>query len=104
MPAQVTVIYPSASDAKFDMDYYLSSHMPLVQKLWGPAGLKGWKVIKFGDDAPYSVQATLEWDSMEDFQKAAAGEHTKEIMGDVTNFSNQHPHLMPGEVVGSATV
>jgi hypothetical protein len=26
------------------MDYYLSTHMPLVQEKWGPHGLKSWKV------------------------------------------------------------
>ncbi|KAJ9622340.1 hypothetical protein H2203_006558 [Taxawa tesnikishii (nom. ined.)] len=100
MPAQVTVIYPNEPNAKFDMDYYLSTHMPLVQKLWGPQGLKSWTVLKFGNDSPYSVQATLEWDDMETFQKAAAGEHTAEIMNDVPNFASTKPHLMPGEVVG----
>lgn len=84
------------------MKYYLDSHMPLVGKLWGPAGLKGWKVLKFGDDQPYCVQATLEWGSMEDFQKAGAGEHTAEIMGDVKNFSDKEPTLMPGEVTGTS--
>jgi hypothetical protein len=26
------------------MDYYLKTHMPLVQEKWGPSGLKSWKV------------------------------------------------------------
>lgn len=84
------------------MDYYLSSHMPLVGKLWGPQGLKGWKVVKFGDDQPHSVQATLEWADIKDFQKAAGGEHTAQIMGDVPNFSDKEPVLMPGSIVGSS--
>lgn len=74
--------------------------MPLVQKLWGPEGLKSWTVLKFGPDAPYSVQATLHWASMKDFQTAAQGKHTAEIMGDVKNFSNKEPTLIPGEIVG----
>lgn len=84
------------------MDYYLSSHMPLVGKLWGPSGLTSWKVIKFGEDQPYAVQATLEWSDLSAFQKAAAGEHTAQIMGDVTNFSDKNPTLIPGEVVGTS--
>ena len=101
MPAAtVTVLYPSGSDAKFDMDYYLSSHMPLAQKLWGKEGLKSWKVLKFGDDQPYSVQATLEFESVDDYSKAMASDGTKEILADVPNFSNKSPTLMMGEVVG----
>jgi len=103
MPIQVTVIYPASSSSTFNMDYYLSTHMPLVQKLWGPAGLKNWTVLKFGADAPYSVQATLFWDSMADFENAGKDqENTGKIMGDIKNFSNVDPVLMPGEVVGSA--
>lgn len=94
------VLYPQ--DAKFDMDYYLSSHMPLVQKLWGPAGLKSWKVIKYPEDQPYSVQATLEWGDFEDFVKASQGAQTAEILGDVKNFCDKDPILMPGQVLGSA--
>lgn len=83
------------------MDYYLSTHMPLVQKLWGPHGLKNWTVLKFGADAPYSVQATLFWDSMGDFEKAGKTEEAGKIMGDIPNFSSEQPTLMAGEVVGS---
>ena len=60
------------------------------------------KVLKFGDDSPYSVQATLEWGSLEDFQKAASDQDAlNAIMGDVKNFSNTTPKLMTGEIVGS---
>lgn len=60
------------------------------------------QVLKFGDDAPYCVQATLEWGSMSDFQKATQQQDAMDaIMGDVKNFSNTTPKLMTGEVVGS---
>ena len=60
------------------------------------------QVLKFGDDAPYCVQATLEWGSMSDFQKATQDKAAMDaIMGDVSNFSNTTPKLMTGEVVGS---
>merc|ERR1712070_1259398 len=100
MSATTTVIYEKGTD--FKMDYYLKTHMPLVQEKWGPSGLKSWKVLKFGDDAPYAVQATLEWGSMSDFQKATQDEAAMDaIMGDVSNFSNTTPKLMTGEVVAS---
>jgi hypothetical protein len=59
------------------------------------------KVIQFGDDSPYAVQATLEWDSLNDFKKAAGSDATKTVMDDVKNFSNTTPKLFSGEVVGS---
>lgn len=62
MSSYVTVIYPQG--AKFDKDYYKSTHMPLVEKNWKSYGLKSWKVVYFPDDAPYSVQALLEWENL----------------------------------------
>lgn len=29
---------------QFNMDYYLKTHMPLVQEKWAEHGLKSWKV------------------------------------------------------------
>jgi uncharacterized protein (TIGR02118 family) len=76
--------------------------MPLVQNKWSSYGLKSWKVIKFGDDSPYCVQATLEWGSLDDFQKAATSDSAKEVLGDVPNFSDKDPVLMSGDVVGTS--
>jgi hypothetical protein len=123
--ASVTVLYPQG--AKFDMDYYMAKHIPLVASKWTKDGLKGWKVLKFNDDAPYCVQATLEWGDMkvstcvvrlvyvrmrcteeltplcmQEFQTAAGGPDTAEIMGDIKNFSDKEPVLMPGAVVGTS--
>lgn len=42
-PATVTVVYPQG--AKFNMDYYKSTHMPLVQEKWGSMGLTSCKHI-----------------------------------------------------------
>ncbi|EME88131.1 uncharacterized protein MYCFIDRAFT_148752 [Pseudocercospora fijiensis CIRAD86] len=95
--ASVTVVYPAGGT--FNMDYYKSTHMPLVQEKWAKYGLKSWKVVKFPDDSPYSVQATLEWDNIKQFQDAASGPEAKDVLGDVPNFSNKDPVIMAGEVV-----
>jgi hypothetical protein len=60
------------------------------------------QVLQFPADAPYCVQATIEWGSMSDFKKATEDKAAMDaIMGDVSNFSNTSPKLMTGEVVGS---
>ena len=76
--------------------------MPLVESKWKSYGLKSWKVIQFKEDAPYCVQATLEWGSMDEFNKAASGPETPEVLGDVPNFSDKEPILMPGDVTGTS--
>ena len=100
MGGTVTVVYPQG--AKFNMDYYMSTHMPLVAKHWNSYGLQSWKVLKFGDDSPYCVQATLEWDSLDSFNKAASSDSASEVLGDIKNFSDKDPVLMPGEIVGTS--
>ena len=102
---QITVLYPNASDANFNMDYYLKTHMPMVAEQFGPHGFKGYSVCKIKgipkpdktmDPGPYSVQALLNFDSIKDFQ-AALGATGEKVMGDVPNFSNQQPTLLVGE-------
>ena len=33
----MTILYPKADDSRFDMDYYTSTHMPMVAKAFGGA-------------------------------------------------------------------
>lgn len=40
---KISVLYPNHEGAKFDMAYYCQTHMPLVQRLLGPA-MKGMSV------------------------------------------------------------
>ncbi|KAI1811986.1 hypothetical protein GGS20DRAFT_560254 [Poronia punctata] len=98
----VVVVYPA--EAKFDMEYYLSSHMPLVQKSWAPQGLRGWKVAQYSSpDSPYSVQAWLEWESKEHSEKGFASAEAKEVFGDIPNFTDKQPVVASGELAASAT-
>ncbi|KAL9097815.1 MAG: hypothetical protein Q9165_000141 [Trypethelium subeluteriae] len=92
----VTVLYPTGGT--FNMDYYISSHMPMVQKNLGSSGLTGWRVTKntgtpSGAEPPYAVTCELYLDSLEEFQKGM-GTHGSEIMGDIPNFSDKEPILL----------
>lgn len=106
MPACITVIYPAAEDATFNLDYYMKTHMPLVLENWNRFGMSGYKVSKFvgtatGASSPYTIQALLHFDSLESFRKAAQGPPAQAIMGDIPNFSNKEPVIMVGDVVGT---
>jgi uncharacterized protein (TIGR02118 family) len=105
MPIQITVLYPNASDASFNMDYYLNTHMPMVAELFGPYNFKGYSVCRIKgipkpdktmDPSPYSVQALLNFEAISDFQ-AALSEAGEKVMSDVPKFSNQSPTLLVGE-------
>jgi uncharacterized protein (TIGR02118 family) len=106
MTVSCTVLYPNDADATFNMDYYLSSHMPLVGKHFGQHGLQSWSVTEFqpgpdGAKPPYSVQATLVFDKAEEVGKAIEAEGSV-VFGDVPNFSNKQPVFMMGPVKGES--
>lgn len=98
----VNVLYPNEEGAKFDMNYYLSKHIPMVKKLLGPA-LKGCIVEQGlgggapGSKAPYSVLCHLRFESLEAFQNAF-GPHAAEIQADVRNYSAVEPAIQMSEV------
>lgn len=101
MPATATVLYPI--DHKFDLDYYLNTHMPLVAKTWTPEGLTSWKVLQFkAPGSIYQIQCTLEFTSAEAVQGAMASAGAPQIMGDIPNFTDAQPVIVAGEVVGSS--
>ena len=98
----VAVLYPKTATSHFDTAYYHAKHMPLVQELWAPIGLRGARVM-LGQPGPdgkppaYAVITILEFESMEAFGKAAAT-HGGPIMGDIANFTNVQPVLQFNEV------
>ncbi len=103
MATTITVMYENVADATFDLDYYLTKHMPLVDEKFKPFGIKGWRVLKavgapFGEPM-YSIIATLEFDTPEQFKAAVAAEGGP-VFGDVPNFSNKEPVVVIGDVVG----
>ena len=104
MAATITVLYPEADGATFDMDYYLAKHMPMVARRFGAHGMTGWRVERIvgtptSDKAAFSVKATLEFGSPEGFKAALAAEGGP-VIGDVPNFTTLKPEFLIGEVVG----
>ena len=99
---KVYVIYPNNPGGTFDMDYYLTKHMPMVGARLKPA-LKAMTVDNGiggalpGTDAAYRVITTLQFDSVETFQ-AAFIPHASEIQGDIPAFTNIAPTVQISEV------
>lgn len=97
----VTVLYPSGPGSKFDMDYYLRSHIPMVQKRLGAPlrrvaveqGLSGGAP---GQPPPFLAAAHLHFDSLEAFQSAFAP-HADAILADVPNYTNTSPVIQISE-------
>jgi uncharacterized protein (TIGR02118 family) len=99
---KVTVLYPNSQSAKFDMDYYLGRHMPLVREKSGSAckgiavdqGLAGGAP---GSEAAYIAIGHILYDSVDAFQ-AVFAHHGQTLLADVPNFTNVQPVIQISEV------
>ena len=99
---RVSVMYPNQEGGNFDYDYYLATHMPLVQDKWGDA-LRGVEVVKGlsgpeGSPVSYVTVASLKFDDVPAFEAALAA-HAEQIMGDIPNFTNIEPVVQIEEVL-----
>ena len=100
---KVSVMYPHASETRFDHDYYRDHHMPMVKRLMG-AHLRRYSVDKGlaggtpGSPPTYIAMGHLYCDSVQAFE-AGFGPHQKEILADVPNYTNAQLVIQISEVV-----
>jgi uncharacterized protein (TIGR02118 family) len=99
---KVSVLYPNGTNNKFDMNYYLTKHIPMVKQKLGSAcknvvveeGVSGGAP---GAPATYLAMAHLTFDSVDAFQKAFTP-HAEAIMGDIPNYTNAQPTIQISQV------
>jgi uncharacterized protein (TIGR02118 family) len=98
---RVSVFYPNSAGATFDMAYYTSKHLPLLQKriatCKGVSADKGLAGGTPGSQPTYIAIAHLLFDSVEAFESGFAP-HASEILGDVPNYTNTRPILQINEI------
>ena len=98
---KVSVLYPNSAGARFDMAYYTSKHMPMVQRLVttckGIAAEKGVAGGTPGSQPTYIAIGHLLFDSVQAFQ-SGFGPHAQEIMGDIPNYTNTQPVIQVSEI------
>jgi uncharacterized protein (TIGR02118 family) len=102
---RVSVFYPAAQGKKFDIDYYKNKHMKLVSDRLKAFGLVRTEVDKGvaggapGSAAPYVAIGHVYVNSIDGFQKGM-GQHGKEIMADIANYTDIPPQIQISEIVG----
>ncbi len=103
---KVSVLYPNAEGCRFDMDYYCSSHMPMVRDKLGTA-LKGLAVDRGvaggtpGSAPTYVACGHLFFESVDAFL-AAFGPNAKAILGDIPNYTDIQPVTQVSEILLNA--
>ena len=98
-----TVLYPNKDGATFDMDYYLTSHIPMLKRELGSA-LKGCIVEQGlggrdpGTKAEFAVLCHLRFDSVESFHQAMEPV-AAQIRNDVANYASEAPIVQLSDVI-----
>ena len=94
---KISIFYPNTTGARFDMDYYLTKHMPVsIEKLSAGKGYRSVSVERgVGGAAPESEPAFVAmcqyvFDSAEDFL-AAFNQHAELLQGDIPNYTDIQP-------------
>ena len=98
------VMYPATESGRFDLDYYMQNHIPLVRRLWEPLGLSAVSIMRAvpapdGAAPAYTLTALLTFGSMSEFE-AAAAQHGAEIFADIPQFTDAKPVITFNEAVG----
>ena len=81
------VTYPGDAATRFDRDYYLARHVPLVMRAWGPYGLQSCAAFWPAEDGAGTI-ATAECRFSDE---AALSAETPEVMADIAHFTDAKP-------------
>ena len=91
---KISILYPNQPGRRFDMDYYLNTHMPMsIERLSTHPGFKGVSVERGlaggtpGSAPTYIALCHFLFDSLEDFL-AAFMPHAEFLQGDMPNYTN----------------
>ena len=101
---KVSILYPNKEGTHFNMDYYVRTHMPLVQSRLNPMGLKGIGIERgvnggsAGSPAPYHCMGHLLFDTLDAYQTGMKT-HGMELAGDIRNFTNTAPVFQISEII-----
>lgn len=101
---RVTVLYPHDPSKKFDFDYVVNNHLPMVQRLLGPIGLqsagidKGISTADPNAPAPYVALNHLLFNTVEEVHQGFMT-HGSEIMSDIKNYTDITPQIQISEIV-----
>lgn len=96
----ITVGYKST--ILMNSNYYLSSHVPMIENTLTEHGLISTEVRKIvgtpsGEAAPYQFITTLYFENMPTFSSAFASNAGRALLADNSNFYEGIPDIMIGE-------
>lgn len=86
------VTYPGDAGTRFDRDYYVRHHLPLVMACWGPHGLESCAAFwPAGAGAGTIAIAECRFRDEAALRAALASPGTSRVMADVPRFTEATP-------------
>jgi len=101
---RISFLYPNEPHKKFNQNYFLKNHMPLVHERLSGLGLIKYEVDKglggstVESPPPFVSACHLYFNSVEEFRSAMA-KHAAELIGDVPNYTDIQPQMQISEIV-----
>jgi len=102
---RISILYPNTEGSRFDVRYYVETHMPMSIKLLSAhPGFRGVSVERAlggavpGSKAPYVAMCHFLFTSIEDFV-AAFGPNAATLQGDMPNYTDIEPVIQFNEVL-----
>lgn len=101
---KASVFYENTKDSKFDHNYFLNNHIPLVKEKLQPLGMEKIEIEKGLSGGSPEESAKFQWtahmyfDSVEKFQEAF-GKEGEGLVSDVPNYTDLKPILQISEVI-----
>ena len=86
------VTYPGDAGTRFDRDYYVQHHLPLVMACWGPLGLESCAAFWPADAYAGTIAiAECRFRDEASMRTALAPPETLRVMADVPRFTEAKP-------------
>lgn len=103
---RIAAVYLRSEGKKFDMDYYINIHLPVVCKKFAPYGLSKIEVDKplespGGKPSPFFAIGYLYFPTLKHFQEAYASAGS-EVIADIAKYTDVLPMIQVGEIKGVA--
>ncbi|MBN2061381.1 MAG: EthD family reductase [Deltaproteobacteria bacterium] len=100
---KISVMYPNNEGARFDHDYYINSHIKLVEEHMTPFGLVKTEVDRGlpdedGNRPLYICIGHMYFDKMDGYVKGSA-EKGPVLRDDISNFTNVVPVRQLSEII-----
>ncbi|PXA87574.1 EthD family reductase [Nostoc sp. 3335mG] len=96
MGALLFVAYPAGEGKRFDRDYYVATHLPLVEQAWGAFGLTSAQGFFPREGGSHEAVAVLTFSDEGAIGAALGSDATPSVLGDLANFTDIEPVLQRG--------